>query len=424
MQFMPLDLSGRASMENNQVVFFTQLYYPDQAATALIMADLAEDLVSCGMRVGVACAQPIYLLKERCLKVEVHNGVSIRRLWTFVFDKNQNMGRFLNGISCFVSMLCPLFSTDSNAILVFNTNPALLSVLGIIAKKVRKQRYYVLVHDLWPELPANIGMIREGSSTYRMINFLMTAALRHANGVVALSESMRKKVLAKAPELEGSIHIIPNWADNARIYPVPKENNTLFSELGLNGKKVVMYSGNLGRYQPIEVMIEAARIMQERKDILFLFAGSGGKRRKLENMANDMKLDNVSFISFQPIERLAESLSLADISLVGLYPANEGVVMPSKLPGLLAVGKPIISVSGSSSDVAKIVAEAGAGLHSSVDDPKELAANILAIVDDPGRAARMGKNGRRYFLEHFERKKITRQWFEMLWNGQTGKSLD
>ena len=120
------------------------------------------------------------------------------------------------------------------------------------------------------------------------------------------------------------------------------------------------------------------------------------------------------FIPFQPLDRLAESLSMADVSLIGIYPENEGVIMPSKLYGLLAVGKPIICVSDPKSEVIEILKRAGAGLYSSIDDPKELAQKIGAVLDDPKKAQEMGENGRRYFLERFERKRVTREWKEAL----------
>ena len=105
---------------------------------------------------------------------------------------------------------------------------------------------------------------------------------------------------------------------------------------------------------------------------------------------------------------------MADVALMGIYPENEGVIMPSKLYGLLAVGKPIICVSAPDSEVVAILNQARAGLHSSIDDPKELAQKIVAVLDDPEKAKEMGQNGRQYFLEHFERKKITKQWAKLL----------
>lgn len=397
-----------------KIIFFTQLYYPDMATTAVIMTDLVEDLASYGISIEVVCAQPTYLVKCKLPKVESHHGVNIKRVWSFLFDKNKNVGRILNGTSCFLSMLPKLFSTGANALLVFNTNPALLPLLGLIAHKLRKQRYVILIHDLWPELPANIGMIKKEGRLYRTIDFLIKLWLKYAEGIVVLSETMKKRILDKVPDMSESVHIIHNWADAKRIFPVNKENNKLLAALRLHDKQVVMYSGNLGRYQPLEVIIDAAHDLRERKDILFLFAGNGGKRRKIKDMAASLNLGNVKFIPFQPLERLAESLSMADISLIGIYPENEGVIMPSKLYGLLAAGKPIICLSDSKSEVVEILNQAKAGLHSSIDDSKELAQKIVALLDSPTMARELGRNGRKYFLEHFERKKITMQWKDVL----------
>jgi len=436
----------------HQIVFFTQLYYPDMTTTATIMTDIVEDLASYGMNTEVVCAQPTYIknlgiksnsgigelrpqlnMKDKDIqrgkdlgieglgnseiersgkfpKSECHNGVSIKRVWSFLFDKNKNSGRILNSTSCFLSMLPRLFSTGTNALLVFNTNPALLPLLGLIAHKLRKQRYVILIHDLWPELPAHTGIIKKGGAFYRTIDFLNKLSLKYAGGIVVLSERMKKRILDKVPEMNGSVHVIHNWADANRLFPVKKENNGLLEALRLHDKKVVMYSGNMGRYQPLEVMIGAAYELRERKDILFLFAGDGGKRQKIQEMAAALYLDNVMFIPFQPLDRLAESLSMADVALIGIYPKNEGVIMPSKLYGLLAVGKPVICVSDSSSEIVEILEKSGAGIHSEIGDPKELAIKILLILDNPEKAKKMGQAGRTFFLEHFERKKLTTQW--------------
>ncbi len=401
-------------MNINQIVFFTQLYYPDITTTATIMTDLVEDLASYGLTINVVCAQPTYLVKAKFPKIEWRRGVAIKRVWSFLFDKNKNIGRILNSVSCFSSMLPRVLSTGNNSLLVFNTNPALLSLLGLMVAKLRGQRYVVLVHDLWPELPAHMGMIKKSGGLYRIIDFLNRLSFKYACGIVVLSEVMKQRILDKVPEMNGSVHVIHNWADASQVYPVAKKNNRLLREIGLEQKKVVMYSGNLGRYQPLEVMIGAANELKDRNDILFLFTGDGGKRQKIQEVATSLNLNNVKFIPFQPLDRLAESLSMADVALIGIYPKNEGVIMPSKLYGLLAVGKPIICVSDPKSEVAEILRHAKAGLNSSIGDPKELAQKIVAILDDPTKAQELGQQGRKYFLEHFERKKITNQWKDVL----------
>ena len=396
------------------LIFFTQLYYPDITTTAIIMTDLVEDLASYGRDVKVICAQPTYLFKKICPKDEVHNKVVIKRVWTFLFDKNKILGRLLNSMSCFFAMLITLFSIEKKAILVFNTNPALLPLLGFIGKKLRNQRYVILVHDLWPELPVHAGMIRKDGLLYKIIDFLNVESFKNASGIITISDKMKERVIHKVPEKEHSIYVIHNWADADRLFPVAKREIGLFKELRLNNKKIVMYSGNLGRYQPLEVMIGAANELRDREDILFLFVGNGGKKIKIKNLAESLELDNIKFLPFQPLDRLPESLSLADVSLMGIYPENEGVIMPSKLYSLLAIGKPIICVADPESEVVKILKQAGAGIQASVIDSRDLAKKILTIIDNQEKAKALGKNGRKYFLEHFERKIITRQWNSIL----------
>ena len=397
----------------SHLIFYTQLYYPDMTATAIMMTDLAEDLALYGQNIEIVCAQPTYLIKKKCPKQELRNKVTIRRIWTFLFDKNKVMGRILNSTSCFFNMLIHIFTTNKNSLLVFNTNPALLPFLGFISKKFRNQRYIVLIHDLWPELPANTGMIKKGGLFYKIIDYLMISSFMHAIGIITISDKMKEGILRKVPEKK-NVFVIQNWADAERLYPVEKGKIGLFEGFRLNNKKIVMYSGNIGRYQPLEVMIGAANELREREDILFLFVGNGAKKAKIQNLAESLELDNIKFLPFQPLNRLSESLSIADVSLMGIYPENEGVIMPSKLYSLLAIGKPIICIADPESEVAKILELAGAGLQAYVGDSRDLANKILTIIDNQEKAKAMGKNGRIYFLEHFERKIITKQWCSML----------
>jgi glycosyltransferase involved in cell wall biosynthesis len=311
-------------------------------------------------------------------------------------------------------MFFEIFSTNKFDLLVFNTNPALLPFLGFISKKIRGQKYVILIHDLWPELPAYTGMIRKGGLVFRFIDFINKLSIKYASCIIVLSGKMKELVLKKAPEKKNKIHVIHNWADGNRLFPVPRVKNQLIEELGLRNNKVVMYSGNLGRYQPLEVMIMAAKELKNRNDIKFLFAGEGGKKKKLQNLAASLNLDNIIFIPFQSLDRLAESLSMADISLMGIYPQNEGVIMPSKLYGLLAIGKPIVCVSDPTSEVVEILEKSGAGIHSNIHDPKEVAQKIVELIDNPEKARKMGLNGRKLFLEYFERKILTKQWKEVL----------
>lgn len=392
------------------IIFFTQLYYPDLSTTSVIMTDLAEDLASFGMDVSVICSQPTYSNKHKCPKSEKKGGVKIERIIGFTFNKDKNVGRILNGFSCYISMLVKLLRMKQKGFIIFNTNPALLPLLGFFAKKLKALHYLVLIHDLWPELPANIGVIKKNGILYKLLDYLNILAFEHADAIVVLSNAMKERICARLPDKEKLIYIIPNWADPKKIYPVPREKNRLLEEFDLDGNKIVMYSGNLGRYQPLEVIIDAAYELRYRADILFLIAGFGWKKAKLQEYAKALNLKNIKFLSFQPLERLAESLSIADISLIGFFPENEGVIMPSKLYSLLAIAKPIISISSQESEVVEILKEAKAGIHSSLYDPKELAAKIESLLDDQRRLSEMGSNARTHFLNNFQRSIITKKW--------------
>lgn len=402
-------------MKTKKITFISQLYPPDLTTTAIVMGDLAESLSNNGFKVNILCAYPTYFRHDYTSKCEICNGVAIKRIRTFLLDKNKIIGRSLNSVSFFLKALVEIICNKNETMFVYNTNPALLPTLGLFGRLIRGQQYVVLIHDLWPELPAYTGMFKEGGFLFKMIDFLNILSLKYSSGIIVLSEVMKKVVLQKVPEKGDRIFVIHNWADKNKVYPIAKDTNSLLKQLGLDkNKKVVMYSGNLGRYQPLEVIIYAAEYLKDHDDIVFLFTGGGGKKKMIKAMVQQKGLQNVRFMPFQPMEKLAESLSMADISLMGIMPENEGVIMPSKLYGLLAVGRPIICVADPDSEVVSILKKAGAGYGASIDDPKDLASKIVSLLDDPETMQQMGESGRKYFLEHFERKKVTAQWKEVL----------
>ncbi len=400
------------------LTIFSQHYFPDMTTTALIMTDLSEDLAHSIPDVEVVCGRPTYLknkdARHELFNDETLNNVKVKRVWSCKFDKDNSIGRILNSSSCFLSMLLVTLRLSQQRVLVFNTNPALLPIAGFVSSILRKHRYIILVHDLWPELPANIGIIKENGFLFRILDYFNKKAFEKAALVVAISNSMKRVIAQKGKNIGRRISVIHNWADSDRVFPVLKKNNLFIKEFGLENKKIVMYSGNIGRYQPVEVMVQAAERLKNRRDIVFIFAGDGAKKQKIVKMAKSKGLENIKFIPFQPLIRLAESLSMADVSLLGIYPTNEGVVMPSKLYGLLAIGRPIICLSGKKSEVAAIIKKAGAGVQVSIDSSQELAHRIVEIVDNEKMAKTMGSKGLKYFKKNFERKIVTEQWRDLI----------
>jgi len=194
------------------------------------------------------------------------------------------------------------------------------------------------------------------------------------------------------------VRVIPNFVDTNAIRPSARENSYR-EQYGLIGKTVVMYAGNVGFSQSLDLVLDAARTFQTtRPDVVFVINGGGSARPDLERQAAD--LPNVRFIDMQPIERLPEVLAAGDIHVVPLRAGLAWSSVPSKLYSILAGGRPIVASVDAGTEVARTIERAGAGLAVPPDSPVEFRNALAQLLDDRDRADQMGASGR-LFVERW-----------------------
>jgi colanic acid biosynthesis glycosyl transferase WcaI len=208
------------------------------------------------------------------------------------------------------------------------------------------------------------------------------------------------------------LRIIPNWSDEAAVVPVPHEANDLRRQWGLHGKFVVGYSGNLGRAHECDTMFEAARLLKDDPRIVFLMVGGGFHTDALKARAASVGLTNIAFQPYQPLEALADSLSAADLHWISLKPELEGLIVPSKVYGILAAGRPILAVTDADGEIARLVNRYECGMHVALGDHHRFAQLVRELADDPDRAKALGEAARRAATQSFTRAAALASWRE------------
>jgi len=212
--------------------------------------------------------------------------------------------------------------------------------------------------------------------------------------VVALGDRMKRRLVEEKGAVPSDVHVIHNWADCEAITPGSKDN--AFSRAqGLHDKFVLMHSGNVGLSQNLDVLIEAAARLQSRERLVVAVVGDGARRGPLETMVKQRGLANVRFFPYQPKELLHESFATADAFVVSLKPGLEGYIVPSKLYGILASGRPFVAAVDPSCEVAAIATAHSCGVVAPPGNPDALVAAIAQLCDDSAAATRMGENARR-----------------------------
>jgi colanic acid biosynthesis glycosyl transferase WcaI len=280
--------------------------------------------------------------------------------------------------------------------------PLTLGGAGWLAARRWGVPFVFNIQDVFPDVAVELGAITN-PRVIQLASWLERWSYRRSDAVTVLSEDLRDNLVTKirgtVPDATDRIRVIPNFVDTERIAPRDPEDGTYRSEYGLTGKRVVMYAGNVGFSQSLDLVIEAARSLGERtdtRDVVFVVNGGGSARAQLVDQAAD--LDNVVFVDFQPAERLPEVLAAADIHVVPLRRGLARSSVPSKTYSILAAGRPVVAAIDAGTEIPRLLAASGGGLAVAPDDRDAFCAAATTLLDDRTAAADMGRRGRDWVL--------------------------
>jgi len=393
------------------VLFLNRSYWPDVEATGQLLTELCGDLAQ-RHRVTVIAGQPNFVDAGGCglIQRETHLGVHIIRVRNSRFSKKSLLGRVV-GLSGYLLLAAwSAFTARRPDAIVAETDPPVLGALGALLKAWHRCGFVYYLQDLYPEVGLALGRLRPGPLTW-FLRWATQFGLRHADRIVVLGEDMRRRVEARgiAPE---KIVVVPNWVDSERVRPL-SDANGLRKHWQLDGQFVVMYSGNLGLSQNLEQILIAARELQS-DPIRFVFVGEGAAKARLEAQAAEWSLANVSFHPYQPKDKLSESLGVADVHLIPLQGGLAGCIVPSKMYGILAAGKPYIAAVDADSEVARITNESQTGVVIPPDSAPHLIESIRWCLTSPEELMQMGQRGRHLAETVFDRRLATARFEDVV----------
>lgn len=375
----------------------SELYYPEQTSTGYFLTHIAEGLAS-SAPVEVIAGQPTYSEHgQRAPDREVRGGVTIHRLRATHFDKDRLALRALNIITLTFSVAWFAWRRfrRGDRLLVVTNPPTLPPILGIIAR-ARRMKAFLLVHDVYPEVLAATGFLRPDSVAYRLLARIFAATFGLYGTVIVLGRDMADVVRAKLGGRNRRVVVLPNWGDPDEIVPLTRHDNPFLTCNGITAPCIIQFSGNIGRTHDVETILAAAHRLSERTDILFVFAGYGGKTGAVADAISSGTLPNVRLLPRQPRELLGPMLSSATATIISFVDAMKGLSVPSRLYNVLAAGTPIIAIADPHSELALVVEEERAGWVLQPGDTDALVALVeqLASTDGMEEAAQRGSAGR------------------------------
>jgi colanic acid biosynthesis glycosyl transferase WcaI len=375
-------------------------FAPDVAPTGEVMTKIVEQLAARGHHIDVITSLPWYEHHEvepefrgKAVRTETVSWGKITRVHPFPTDKRDIPRRALafGGFSALVSGV-GVVGNRVDGVLAMSP-PLTLGLTGWSIAVARRAPMVFNIQDVFPDVAIELGVLK-GERVIAAAKWLERLTYARADAVTVLSEDLRENVVAKvAAGAEAKVRVIPNFVDTEWITPQPRENSYR-RELGIDGKTVVMYAGNIGMSQSLELMLAAATALAHDPEVEFVINGGGAARPGLEVAARG--LPNVHFVDLQPRARLPEVLAAADIHVVPLKRGLGRSSVPSKTYSILAAGRPVLASVDPGTEVERIVEQSGAGVSVPPDDPEAFTKALTRLVAAPDEVARMGAAGRRF----------------------------
>ena len=374
-----------------RILIYSYNYHPEPIGIAPLMTELAEGLAKRGHKVRVVTAMPNYPERRiypgyrgKFYMTERINGVIIQRNYVMIRPNPSLLDRvFLDGSFVLTSFIHALKGERPDVILA-TVPPLPICLPAALMGWLRACPVVLNVQDIQHEAAVHVGLLKN-KTVIRVFEKLEKFAYRTATSISVIADGFVENILGKGVPVE-KIELIPNWVDVNFIRPLPKENNPFRAAHQLNGKFVVLYSGNIALTQDLPTVIKAAALLRHIPDIVFLIVGEKQALERVKTYCEKEGADNVKLLPFQPREKLPEMLAAADVGLVTQKHNVIAFNLPSKIPVLLASGRPIVASVPATGTAAKAVQQSGGGFVVPPEDSQEFALAIEGLYTLPFRS--------------------------------------
>lgn len=339
------------------ILFINRVYPPEIGATGRVLEHIARGFASAGWDVSVLTTAGDHSEAGSALQ----DGVKVLRI-AIPFSKKSLIARALGYALMIPSLLLRAMLLPRADVVVTKTDPPMLLIIGPVLKLLKGSRTMHWAQDLYPEVAEEVGVFPKGGFVARMLRKISILSMGNHDLTLAVGRCMQERLRLREIPPE-KILVVPNAGVEQEIVPVAHEKNAFRKAHGMDGKFVVMYSGNMGRAHDFDTVLDAARELQDQGEdsILFFFVGSGPGEPSLRQGVERCGLKNVRFLPSQSSESLSESLGAGDLHLVTMKPEMSGLVVPSKFYGVMAAGRPCLFLGPRDSEVACVIREAGVG---------------------------------------------------------------
>ncbi len=386
------------------LLILAESFPPETKSASTLFFELAESLVKKGYQVSVVTRLPKYNVADGSLTGNL-SGIKVHRCRTLSLPRNIPLIRGLEHfLLAVIFFLAGLRIGKTDAVLVYSP-PLPLGIAGYWLGRIRRCPVVVNIQDLYPKTVIDLGLLK--NKLLIKISKMMESFIYRQADLLTVHSDGNKKYVDEHGALASEI--VHNWVDAGLIKPGPKDNE--FSRTyKLTDKFVVSFAGVMGFAQGLDVVIEAANLLKDEQQIIFLLVGDGVKQAGLARKAKQLELENVVFVPTQPLKKYPQVLQASDVCLVTLRQDLAAPAVPGKLLSIMASGKPVLASVPLAGDAPKVIEHYQAGLTVAAGEPELLAQALIKLYNNASLREKMGQNGRNAALEVFSREKAVEHY--------------
>jgi glycosyltransferase involved in cell wall biosynthesis len=348
--------------KNKPILFINQ-------SSGYLMLDIVEAFI----KEGYKCSLAAGFVNPR--STVLHDSVTHIKLAEY--DRSSTVKRLLTWGFAFIKLLYLVKTRYRKAHLFIVSNPPFAPLLPLFCKN----SFDLLIYDVYPDALIEFNVVGNKSRIAKLWRNANKSVFKRARRIFSLTEGMKTRLEQYVDT--SLVQVVPVWTDNEYLQPIEKKENIFLKQHGLQEKFIVMYSGNMGKSHPVEVLIQLAEKLKSDTDIYFLLIGGGDKFTKIQKEVGQKQLQNISVLPWQPTEMLPQTLSAADIALVTIGKEASELSIPSKTYNLMSVGTPVLGVAPANSALAELIITTQCGQVFDENDISEMKAFILDMKRHP-----------------------------------------
>lgn len=372
-----------------RMLFINQFFWPDSSATSQQLTDLVVGLAARGEQIEVLCGDSGGYAAAAGTEAP---HARVYRVKAAPFTRGK-LGRVLSYLSFYASAFVRGLTIPRPDVVVSMTTPPLISLLGTAIQILRGSRHYIWEQDVYPDIAVDLDHIRKGSLLHRITGRLADFSRQRADGVIVLGECMSDRLIDRGVAAD-KIVVAEHWANSRSITPMERPGDP--EEL------VLLYSGNLGLAHDLDTLLGTMLALREDRRFRFLFVGTGGRRKALTEFCAANDIHAVEMRPFVDRDKLSEGLAAGDIGLVTQQDSACGSVVPSKVYGILAAGRPLLFIGPAAATPARIVRRHGCGWHVAAGDVKGVTQLLQHLAENRHLVREAGQRARQALLQFYD----------------------